>query len=87
MHVKTSGQEDAVPDIDRSMGEGGNEELVPAWAGGQQGSGARDQAMGFKGRQGERRGGEVSERRSECLSVHWVHWWSRQSGVQGTQGH
>ena len=31
MHVKTCGEEDAVSDIDGSVREGGNEELVPAW--------------------------------------------------------
>lgn len=31
MHMKTRGQEDAISDINGPMGEGRNEELVPAW--------------------------------------------------------
>lgn len=64
MHMKTCGKEDAISDINGSMGERGNEELVPAWVGGQQGSGARDQAMGFKAHQRKQRGGDVSQLRS-----------------------
>lgn len=61
MHVKTCGEEDAISDINGSVGKGGNEEFIPAWVG-RQGSGARDQAMGFKAHQGKRRrGGEVNE--------------------------
>lgn len=48
--MKTCGKEDAISNINGSVGEGGNEELIPAWVG-QQGSGARNQAKGFKAHQ------------------------------------
>lgn len=31
--MKTCGKEDAISDINGSVGEGGNKELVPAWVG------------------------------------------------------
>lgn len=31
MHMKTCGQEDAISDIDRPVGERSNEEFIPAW--------------------------------------------------------
>lgn len=37
VHVKTCGKEDAISDINGSMGEGSNEEFVPAWVGGSKG--------------------------------------------------
>lgn len=35
--MKTCGKEDAISDINGSVGEGSNEELVPAWVGGSKG--------------------------------------------------
>lgn len=35
--MKTCGEEDAISDINGSVGEGSNEELVPAWVGGSKG--------------------------------------------------
>lgn len=51
MHVETCGEEDAISDIDGSVREGGDEQLVPPWGGGggtPQGSGARDEATGWR---------------------------------------
>lgn len=33
VHMKTCGEEDAISDINGSVGEGSNEELIPAWVG------------------------------------------------------
>lgn len=33
MYMKTCGEEDAISNINGSMGERGNEEFIPAWAG------------------------------------------------------
>lgn len=35
--MKTCGEEDAIPDVNGPVREGGNEELVPAWVGGSEG--------------------------------------------------
>lgn len=34
MHVETCSEEDAISDIDGSVREGGDQQLVPAWGGG-----------------------------------------------------
>lgn len=35
--MKTCGEEDTISDINGSVGEGSNEELIPAWVGGSKG--------------------------------------------------
>lgn len=46
VHVETCSEEDAISDIDGSVREGGDQQLVPAWGGGAhkgQGPGTRPQ--------------------------------------------
>lgn len=61
MHVETCGEEDAVSDIDGSVREGGDEQLVPTWGGGGWGATrvrgqGRGHGMESTLREGEKRG-------------------------------
>lgn len=58
--MKTCGEEDAISHINGSVGERGNEKLVPAWVGAAR---VRSQRSGHgkQSTRGKRRGGKVSE--------------------------
>lgn len=62
--MKTCGEEDAISDINGSMGEGGNEELIPAWAGSNKGQEPEIRPWGSK----HTRGREEKVARSMSLA-------------------
>lgn len=62
--MKARGEEDAIPDINGSVGKGGNEQLIPAWAGGSKGQEPEIRVWDPQPIGRGRRGGGVNELRS-----------------------